>query len=198
MRQSRSLLWFGVANATVILALMWHWGYRDTRHGFLDGATICTLTIGFLAGSADRLRRLKNTSHIPTLTEKRDALLVFPAENQEAQDAVEPPRSTHAPDIRIASFTFVTHAVLMIALSWRWAFQREPYTVLGAVTLSILMLGFFQASATAVARLGHAQTRSPRRNEDQNALLLFPAEESGAHDFLPAPRLLATGRKALL
>jgi hypothetical protein len=61
------------------------------------------------------------------------------------------------------------------------------------------MLGFFQASATAVAGLGRPTgALTARRSEDQNALLLFPAEESGANDFVRAPRLLATGRKALL
>jgi len=56
---------------------MWQWAYHDSR-------TPCStpddveLTIGFLAGSADRLRGLKNTSENPSATEKRDALLVFP------------------------------------------------------------------------------------------------------------------------
>jgi hypothetical protein len=200
MRPSRRFAWLLIVNAPVILALMWQWADRDSRHALLDSATMWTLTIGFLAGSADRLRGLKNTTQNPSATEKRDALLVFPAEGHETQEAVEAPKpSSHAPTIRIAWFTFLTHAVLMIALSWRWAFQHEPYTILGAVTLSALMLGFFQASATAVAGLGRpAGTRTARRNEDQNALLLFPAEESGANDFVRAPRLLATGRKALL
>jgi hypothetical protein len=200
MRPSRRFAWLLIIDAPVILALMWQWAYHDSRHALLDSATMWTLTIGFLAGSADRLRSLKNTSQNPKATEKRDALLVFPTEGKETQEAVEAPTpSSDASGVRIAWFTFLTHAVLMIALSWRWAFQHEPYTILGAVTLSTLMLGFFQASATAVAGLGRsAEARAPRRNEDQNALLLFPAEESVANDFVRAPRLLATGRKALL
>jgi hypothetical protein len=200
MRPSRRFAWLLIITAPVILALMWQWAYHDSRHALLDSATMWTLTIGFLAGSADRLRGLKNTSENPSAAEKRDALLVFPAEDKETQEAVEAPTpSAHALGVRLAWFTFLTHAVLMIALSWRWAFQHEPYTILGAVTLSTLMLGFFQASATAVAGLGRsAAARAPRRNEDQNALLLFPAEESVANDFVRAPRLLATGRKALL
>jgi hypothetical protein len=196
MRPSRRLAWLLIANAPVILALMWQWAYHDNRHALLDSATIWTLTIGFLAGAADRLRLLKNTSQDPTATERRDALLVFPTEGQETREVEAPRPSFQAPSIRIAWFTFLTHAVLMIALSWRWAFQHEPYTILGAVTLSTLMLGFFRASATVVAGLGHsAEARKPR---NQHGLLLFPAEESGANDFVPAPRLLATGRKALL
>jgi hypothetical protein len=200
MRPSRSFLWLSAANVAVILMLIWHWAYHDNRHALLDSATMWTLTIGFLAGSAERLRGLKHTAQTLRATERRDALLIFPAEGQEIREAVEAPEpSSHAASIRIAWFTFLTHAVLMIALSWRWAFQHEPYTVLGAVTLSTLMLGFFRASASAVASLGRsAVARSPRKKEDQNALLLFPAEESSADDFVPAPRLLATGRKALL
>jgi hypothetical protein len=200
MRPPRRLAWLLIANAPVSLALMWQWAYHDSRHVLLDSATMWTLTIGLLAGAADRLRGLKDTSQDPRAIEKRDALLVFPAEAQELQEAVEAPGpSSRAPSVRIAWFTFLTHAVLMIALSWRWAFRHEPYTILGAVTLSTLMLGFFQASATAVAGLGRsAEARKPRKNEDQNGLLHFPAEESGANDFVPAPRLLATGRKALL
>jgi hypothetical protein len=197
MRQSRRFAWLRVANATVILALMWHWAYHDSRHALLDAATMWTLAIGFLAGTADRLRALKNTSQNTKDNDRRDALLVFPAEGHEAVEAPNP--SSRPPSDRIAWLTFLMHAVLMIALSWRWAFQHETYTVLGAVTLSTLMLAFFQASVTLVASLGRSgEARNRRRNEEQNALLLFPAEDLQKNDFVPAPRLLATGRKALL
>ncbi len=91
------------------------------------------------------------------------------------------------------------HGVLMITLTWRWAFRYEPYSTLGAVTLSALMLGFFGAAATVFKSLGHpAQSRAATNPEEPDALLLFPPEDFGAEDaFLPS-QLLATHRKALL
>jgi hypothetical protein len=196
MRPSRRLAWLIVANGMVILALMWHFTYRDSRHTLLDAATLWTLAIGFLASSGDRLRRLRNTRQNQTDSNRRD-LLMFPAESQDAAEA--PPAVSDAPGDRLAWFTILTHAALMIALSWRWAFQQDPYTIVGAVTLSTLMLGFFQASAIVVASLGRPRrTLNPRGNEEQNALLLFPAEDSRATDRVLAPRMLATRRKALL
>lgn len=71
------------------------------------------------------------------------------------------------------------HAVLMITLTWRWAFQYEPYSTLGAVTLSALMLGFLGAVATVVKSLGHpAQSRAGTNVEPPDPLLLFPPENS--------------------
>jgi hypothetical protein len=195
MRASRRLAW-NIANGMVILALVRQWAYHDTRHDLLDSATIGMLAIGFLAGCVDRLRGSKNTRDNVKETDRRDALLVFPAEGLEPEVASPP---SHAPNRQIAWFTFLMHAALMIALSWRWAFQHEPYTILGAVTLSTLMLGFLDASVTAFASLGRsASTRSLRKSEEQSALLLFPAEDSAVNAFVPAPRLLATRRKALL
>jgi hypothetical protein len=184
-----------VITGMVILALMWRWAYRDSRHAILDSATVCTLAIGFLAGCANRLRS-KSARHDLKKTERRDALLTFSAEGlaSEAPKVPSPATNDH-----IAWFTFLAHAMLMIALTWRWAFQREPYTVFGAVTLSTLMLGFFDASVTAFASLGSpAATNAPRRTEEENALLLFPAEDAAANDFVPASRPLATRRNALL
>lgn len=107
--------------------------------------------------------------------------------------------STSPPAVALAWCTIVVHAILMIALAWRWAFWYEPYTILGAGTLSALMLGFLGAAATVVKSLGRtAQPHTSRHEEQQDALLLFPAEDSEKNDLVLAPQLLATRRKALL
>ena len=84
----------------------------------------------------------------------------------------------------------VIHAVLMITLTWRWAFRDEPYSTLGAVTLSALMLGFFGAVATVVKSLGHpAQSRAETSDEPPDPLLLFPPEEFGDDDPFSSPAI---------
>src|SRR3954447_7215168 len=81
--------------------------------------------------------------------------------------------------------TMAVHAVLMITLTWRWAFRGEPCSILGAVTLSALMLGFLGAVATIVKTLGHpAQSRAAANAEPPDPLLLFPPENIGAQDRL--------------
>ena len=94
----------------------------------------------------------------------------------------------------------LAYSVLMLTLLWRWAVLGEPYTVLGAVTLSTLMLGFLRDAALVFQRLASFDQPivSGRRNEQHDALLLFPAEDAAAIDRVVAPRMLATGRKALL
>lgn len=199
MRSPRRFPWLDIGNGTLVVLLSLRWAYYDSRHAILDAATMSTLLIGFLAGATYALLALRNVHQKQMDTERRDALLLFPAESQDAADAAAATPVSATPADRTAWFTILTHAVLMIALSWRWAYQDEPYTILGAVTLSTLMLGFFRASVSVVERLGHAG--SPRKageNEDQSALLLFPAEASDANDLALAPTLLATRRNALL
>jgi hypothetical protein len=199
MRSPRRFPWLDIANGTLAVLLTWRWAYYDTRHAILDAATMSTLLIGFLAGATYALLARRNVLRSQTDTERRDALLLFPAEGPDAADVAAPSPVTATPTDRTAWFTILAHAVLMIALSWRWAYQNEPYTILGAVTLSTLMLGFFRASVSIVERLGHAGSpRKARKNEEQSALLLFPAEDSGANDLVLSPPLLATRRKALL
>ena len=104
-----------------------------------------------------------------------------------------------AATVALAWCTLVTHAALMMGLTWRWAFQREPYSVLGAVMLSALILGFFVAGAIVVRSLGRpAETRALSADEPADALLLFPAEGPAKNEFVLAPQSLATRRKALL
>jgi len=199
MRSPRRFPWLDIANGTLAVLLAWRWAYYDTRHAILDAATMSTLLIGFLAGATYALLAQRNVLRNQTDTERRDALLLFPAEGPDGADVAAPTPVTATPTDRTAWFTILAHAVLMIALSWRWAYQNEPYTILGAVTLSTLMLGFFRASVSIVERLGHAGSPSKaRKNEEQSALLLFPAEDSGSKDLVLSPPLLATRRKALL
>jgi hypothetical protein len=101
--------------------------------------------------------------------------------------------------VALAWCTLVADAVCMITITWRWAFAYEPYTPLGAIILSALMLGFIGAAATVVKSLGRpAKTSTGTSREQQDALSLFPAEDSAANDLLLGPHLLATRRKALL
>ena len=107
--------------------------------------------------------------------------------------------STSTAVLALAWVTIVVHAVLMIALAWRWAFRYDAYSTLGAVTLSALMLGFLGAVATVVKSLGHpAQSHAETNEEQPDALALFPAEDSHANDLVLGSHLLATRRKALL
>src|SRR5262249_10509819 len=77
--------------------------------------------------------------------------------------------------VALAWCTLVTHAVLMIGLTWRWAFEDEPYSVLGAVMLSALILGFVVAAAIVVRSLGRpAETGATTADEPPDAFLLFP------------------------
>jgi hypothetical protein len=90
----------------------------------------------------------------------------------------------------LAWTTMVIHAALMITLTWRWAFRSEPYSTLGAVTLSALMLGFLGAVATVVKSLGHpAQSRAEASSEPPDPLLLFPPENFGADDRDSSPAI---------
>jgi uncharacterized membrane protein YwzB len=99
----------------------------------------------------------------------------------------------------LAWVTIVVHAVLMIAIAWRWAFRYDDYSTLGAVTLSALMLGFLSAVASVVKSLGHpAQSHAETHDEQSDGLALFPAEDSHANDLVLGSHLLATRRKALL
>jgi hypothetical protein len=196
MRSSRHLAWLNVANGIVILALMWHWSYYYSRHTLLDAATLWTLAFGFLVSSIDKLRCLRHARQNKTDGNRRD-LLLFPAEGQDAAEAS--PAVSDVTGDRVAWFTILTHAPLMIALSWRWAFQYDPYTIFGAVTLSTLMLGFSRASLIVVASLGRpGRMLDSRGNAEQDALLFFPAEDSRPTDLMLEPRRLATRRKALL
>ena len=102
---------------------------------------------------------------------------------RQAQFAWRETRSRNTAIAALAWMTMVIHAVLMIALTWRWAFRYEAYSVFGAVTLSALMLGFFGAVATVVKSLGHpAQSRAETSVEPPDPLLLFPPENFGADD----------------
>jgi len=197
--RARRFPWLDMANGTLVVLLSWRWAYYDTRHAILDAATMLTLLIGFVAGATYALLAHRNILRSQTDTERREALLLFPAEGPDIAGVAAPTPVSVTPTDRTAWFTFLVHATLMIALSWRWAYQNEPYTILGAVTLSTLMLGFFRASVSIVERLGHAGLpRHARKNDDQSALLLFPAEDSGTNDLVLSPPLLATHRKALL
>ena len=102
--------------------------------------------------------------------------------------------------VALAWCTLLTHAVLMIGLSWRWAFQREPYSVLGAVMLSALILGFVVAAAIVARSLGRPAelAASSMSDEPADALMLFPPEAPAKTPFVLAPQVLATPRKALL
>ena len=102
-------------------------------------------------------------------------------------------------NVALAWCTIVIHAILMIALAWRWAFWYEPFTILDAGMLSALMLAFLGASATVVTHLGRtAESPMAHADEDRDALLLFPAEDSDTTDLVLGEQLLATRRKALL
>ena len=132
-------------------------------------------------------------------------LLAAPCNGRTMPAMRTPPRfawfdgSTSPPVVALAWCTIVVHAILMIVLAWRWAFWYEPYTILGAGMLSALMLGFLGAAATVVKSLGRtAQPYTEQSDEQQDALLLFPAEDSEQNDLVIAPQLLATRRKALL
>src|SRR4051812_24538720 len=111
-------------------------------------------------------------------------------------------RETRSRSTAIAALawtTMVVHSVLMISLTFRWAFRHEPCSVFGAVTLSALMLGFLGAVATVVKRLRHpAQSRAAANAEPPDPLLLFPPENMAPTIAFHAPQLLATHRKALL
>jgi hypothetical protein len=97
----------------------------------------------------------------------------------QAQLALRETRSKNTAIAALAWTTMVIHAVLMITLTWRWAFRDELFSVLGAVTLSALMLGFLGAVATVVKSLGHpAQSRAETSAEPSDPLLLFPPEDS--------------------
>lgn len=101
--------------------------------------------------------------------------------------------------LALAWVTLVAHAVLMIAIAWRWAFRYDAYSTLGAVTLSALMLSFLAAVRTVVKSLGHpAESHAESHAEQPDGLLLFPAEDSHADDLVLGSHLLATRRKALL
>ena len=102
--------------------------------------------------------------------------------------------------VALAWCTLVTHAVLMIGLTWRWAFEDEPYSVLGAVMLSALILGFVVAAAIVVRSLGRPAETGPATaiDEPPDAFLLFPEEAPAENEFVLAPHSLATRRKALL
>jgi len=101
--------------------------------------------------------------------------------------------------VALAWCTLVTHAVLMIGLTWRWAFEGEPYSVLGAVMLSALIFGFVVAAAIVVRSLGRpAETGAAAADEPLDAFLLFPEEGPAENEFVLAPQSLATRRKALL
>jgi hypothetical protein len=99
----------------------------------------------------------------------------------------------------LAWLTIVLDAVLMIVLAWRWAFRGEPYSPLGAVTLSALMLGFAVATTTAMTTLGRpAKTPSPSVDDQSDALMLFPAEDLTDSNRVITSHSLATHQKALL
>jgi hypothetical protein len=102
-------------------------------------------------------------------------------------------RETRSRNVAIAALawtTMVIHAVLMITLTWRWAFRYEPYSILGAVTLSALMLGFLGAVATVVKSLGPpAPSRAETSVEPPDPLLLFPPENFGADDRDSSPAI---------
>jgi hypothetical protein len=101
----------------------------------------------------------------------------------QAQLASRETRSRNTAIAALAWTTMVVHAVLMITLTWRWAFRDEPCSTLGAVTLSALMLGFFGAVATVVKSLGHpAQSRAETSAEPPDPLLLFPPENFSDDD----------------
>ncbi len=109
------------------------------------------------------------------------------------------PESGRTAIVALAWCTLVVHAALMIALTWRWAFQYEAWTIFGAGVLSALMVGFVGAAAIVVQSLGRtAESEIVNVDELPDALLLFPAEESPTNDRDRAPQLLAPRRKALL
>jgi hypothetical protein len=201
MRSLRRFPWLDIANGTLVVLLSWRWAYYDTRHAILDAATLWTLLIGCLAGATYAFLARRDVHRNQADSERRVRLLLFPVEGPDATDTTSagPTSSSVTPIDRTAWFTILAHSVLMIALSWRWAYQNEPYTILGAVTLSTLMLGFFRATVSIVERLGRSDSpRKARKNEEQDALLLFPAEDSREGNLVLAPPLLATRRKALL
>jgi hypothetical protein len=140
---------------------------------------------------------MQNVPHAP-LVEWASGRTIWGMRGQ-AQFAWRETRSKSAAIAALAWTTMVADAVLMITLTWRWAFRDEPFSTLGAVTLSALMLGFLGAAATVVKSLGHpAQSRAETNAEEPDALLLFPPEDSSVDDLLVAPHVLATHRKALL
>jgi len=101
----------------------------------------------------------------------------------QAQLASRETRSRNTTIAALAWTTMVGHAVLMITLTWRWAFRDEPYSTFGAVTLSALMLVFFGAVATVVKSLVHpAQAPTETSAEPPDPLLLFPPENFSDDD----------------
>ena len=176
MRPHR-LAWLGIADGVLLAVLIRRWASAGEPHRLIDAATVLTLLVGFL-GAARAVSR--------GLNRKPDS---------------QPPAADHSwPPWR----TNLAYGSLMIALLWQWAVLGEPFDVLGAVTLSTLMLGFLRAAAATIlndsgtpastlAPPGHEST-----NELQDALLLFPAEDAGTNNRMAASHVLATRRKALL
>jgi hypothetical protein len=214
VRTPRRFAWLNIANGLTVVALMCRWARTDGDYDLLDAATIWTLMIGFLMGIPAALQSLRTLDEQPQDAGRIDALLLFPAEapgpgpfnDVDDVDGGDPAdtdeadrRLTRAMAGRLAWFTIAMHGVLMIALSWRWAFRDQPYTSVDAVTLSMLMMGFVGASATIVTSLGRpARSRSTIKRKQPEALSLFPAEDSATHELTLTRQVLATSRKALL
>ena len=200
MRTSHRLAWLSIADGALAGVLLWRWAHGDGPYQRIDAATVLTLVLGFLGAAPTALRSLRDSRQADTVQdiERRDALLLFPAEGSEA--AGTPAAPPPSPGQRPPLLAVLAYGSLMITLMWRWAVIGEPYTALGAVTLSTLMLGFLRDAVLAVERLASIGQPliSAGKNEQQDALLLFPAEDSGARDLALTPRMLATGRKALL
>jgi hypothetical protein len=200
VRIPQRLARLGIADGVMVAVLIWRWASSDGPHHLIDAATVFTLLLGFLGVALSALRSLRSQRRRDAVldAERRGALLLFPAEGS---GAAGPSKGTAQPTAEHSPwFTLVAYSTLMIALMWRWAVLGEPYTGLGTVTLSILMLGFLRATATTVERLGRPGPTLAwgHRNEQQDALLHFPAEEAVSNHRAFAPPVLATRRNALL
>jgi hypothetical protein len=197
VRMSQRLAWFGIADGAMAAAVVWRWTSGHGPHHLIDAATAFALLIGFLGAVPIAWRGLAGFRETGSLllVERPDALALFPAEGSSA--AATPKVVSQARWTRTLWITTTAYAILVIARMWRWAFAAEPYSIFGAVTLSVLMLGFLRDAVITLESLGRSTQSSPK-HEQPNALLLFPAEDANANDLALAPHILATRRSALL
>jgi uncharacterized membrane protein len=193
MRTPQRLAWLSIADGAMAAAVVWRWAFGGGPHHLIDAATAFALSIGFLGAVHVTRRRLAEFRKPSSLleVERRDALLLFPAEGSHV--ATLPNVASQPPPTRPLWMAITAYGILMIALMWRWAVIGEPLTVFGAVTLSVLMLGFLRDAAITLESLGRSAPPK-RKNEQPDALLLFPAEDIDANDLVLAPRIVATRR----
>ena len=155
VRSRQRFAWLGVIDGVLVAVLLRGLAFDEGPHQPIDVAAMLTLLLGFLGAAPAALRSLRRDGTSQSQTD------FYPW------------------------FTMLAYGALMIALTGRWAFLGAPYTVLGGVTLSILMLGFLRHCAAIVESLGASSFApgSAPADDSQDALLLFPAEDAGANDW---------------